>query len=271
MAGLGPFLAADLLRAFDLRGIYRLWREMRLSYRISGYALMRSLVWKYGAKPLLLPPTYRFVKRTAPWAIELRHRLSPTPPPWIPPKWAAPDPALRRQLDERAQQTNGDHKPKSTSHYLHAGKKSLEHPMISWEFEELFEVYRGIGVRLLQPFWDADLVDLLFRMPPFDLNRGGRSKGLVRDSLARRFPDLGFERQRKVLGLNFYKSLIEQDGADIWGELGGAKTLKSLGIIDEKGLDGYMKPRLKQPRDAREAHELLTVLNLESWARCQTT
>ena len=268
--GVGPFLSADLLRAFDLIGIYRLWRDMRLSYRISGFALLRSLIWKYGAKPLLLPPAYKFVKRTAPWAIKMRHRLSPTPPGWIPPKWAAPDPALRRQLEERSQQTNGNHKPSDTSHYVHAGKKSLDHPMISWELEELFEVYRSIGVRILQPFWDADLVDLLFRIPPFELNRGRRSKGLVRDSLARRFPDLGFERQRKVLGVNFYRSLVEQDGADIWRELGGAKVLKSLGIIDEKGLDDYMKPRLNRPRDARDAHEVLTVLNLETWARCQT-
>jgi asparagine synthase (glutamine-hydrolysing) len=267
--GVGPFLAADLLRGFDLRGIYRLWRDMRLSYRISSFALLRSLVWKYGAKPLLLPPMYKFVKRTAPWAIRMRHRLSPTPPPWIPPQWAAPDPALRRQLEERAQQTNGNHKPSSASHYVQAGKNSLDHPMISWELEELFDVYRRIGVRILQPFWDADLVDLLFRMPPFDLNRGGRSKGLVRDSVARRFPDLGFERQRKVLGVNFYRSLVEQDGADIWRELGGAKALKGLGIIDEKGLDSFMKPRLNRPRDARDAHEVLTVLNLESWTRSQ--
>src|SRR4030095_3566836 len=90
--------------------------------------------------------------------------------------------------EERAAQSNGDdNKPTAGSHYVEAGKKSLDHPMISWELEELFEVYRGVGVRILQPFWDADLVDLLFRMPPFVLNRGGRSKGLVRDSLARRF------------------------------------------------------------------------------------
>jgi asparagine synthetase B (glutamine-hydrolysing) len=267
--GVGPFLAADLMRAFDLRGIYRLWRDMRLSYRISGFALLRSLVWKYGAKPLLLPPTYKFVKRAAPWAIRMRHRFSPTPPSWIPPKWAAPDPALRRQIEERAAQANGNSKSSSGSHYVRAGKNSLDHPMISWELEELFDVYRRIGVRILQPFWDADLVDLLFRMPPFDLNRGGRSKGLVRDSLARRFPDLGFERQRKVLGVNFYRSLVEQDGANIWQELGGAKALKGLGIIDEKGLDDFLRPRLNRPRDARDAHEVLTVLNLESWTRCQ--
>jgi asparagine synthetase B (glutamine-hydrolysing) len=267
--GLGPFIAADLLRGFDLRGIYRLWRETRLSYRVSGFAMLHSLLWKCGAKPLLFPPTYKFIKQMAPWAIQLGHRLSPKPPPWIPPKWVAPDPTLRRQLERRAEQTNGDHKPASSSFYIHEGKKALDHPMLSWEQEEMFDVYRRAGVRVLQPFWDADLVDLLFRMPPFELNRGGRTKGLVRDSLARRFPTLGFERQRKVLAVEFYRSMIVQDAARIWRELGGAKALKEMGIIDEQGLDRILKPNLYRPPNAKAAHEVLTVLNLESWTRTQ--
>ena len=141
--------------------------------------------------------------------------------------------------------------------------------MLSWEQEEMFDVYRRAGVRVLQPFWDADLVDLLFRMPPFELNRGGRTKGLVRDSLARRFPTLGFERQRKVLAVEFYKSMIVQDAPRIWGELGGAKALKEMGIIDEQGLDRILKPNLYRPPNAKAAHEVLTVLNLESWTRTQ--
>jgi asparagine synthetase B (glutamine-hydrolysing) len=267
--GLGPFIAADLLRVFDFRGIYRLWRETRLSYRTSSFAMLRHLLWKFGAKPLLFPPTHKFVKQMAPWAIQLGHRLSPKPPPWVPPKWVAPDPALRRQLKQRAEEANGNHKPASSSFYIHAGKKALDHPMLSWEQEEMFEVYRSAGVRVLQPFWDADLVDLLFRIPPFQLNRGGRSKGLVRDSLARRFPTLGFERQRKVLGIGFYRLMVEQDAAPIWRELGGAKALKKMGIIDEHGLDRILKPNLYRPPDAKAAHEVLTVLNLESWTRIQ--
>ena len=268
--GVGPFLAADLLQSFDFLGLYRLWRGLRLSYRISGFDLLRSLLWKYGAKPLLLPPTYRLVKRTAPWALKMRHRLSREQPSWIPPRWVAPDPVLRRQLEERAEQTNGDNQSDSGSYYVQAGKKGLDHQMLSWEQEELFDVYSRIGVRLLQPFWDADLVDLLFRIPPFVLNQGGRSKGLIRDSVARRFPDLGFERQRKVLAVNFYRSLVEQDGPGIWHELGGAKALKRLGIIDEEGLNRKLNPLLHRQRNAKDAHEVLTVLNLESWTRTQT-
>ena len=266
--GVGPFLAADLVRALDFLGLYRLWRSLRLSYTISGFALARNLIWKYGAQPLVVPPAHRLVKRLAPWAIPLRHRASR--PNWIPPKWIAPDPALRRDLQEHAEKHNGNGNSKTHgSFYVEAGKKALDHPMVSWEQEELFEVYRRVGVRVLHPFWDADLVDLLFRVPPFVLNQGNRSKGLVRDSLARRFPNLGFERQKKVLAVNFYTSLIQQDAPAVWREFGSAKALKDLGIIDERGLDQFLEPRLNHPRDARDAHEVSTVLNLESWTRTQ--
>ena len=265
--GVGPFLAADLLRALDFYGVYRLWRGMRLSYTISGFALARNIVWKYGAKPILLPPTHRLVKRFAPWALRLRHRASR--PHWVPPKWMAPDPTLRRQLQERAEADENGNRDGRGSSYVQAGKESLAHPMVSWEQEELFDVYQRMGMRVLHPFWDVDLVDLLFRIPPFELNRGGRSKGLVRDSLERRFPNLGFGRQKKVLAVNFYRELVQQDAPGVWREMGGAKALKSLGIIDDQGLDQFLKPRLAHPRDARDAHEVLTVLNLESWTRIQ--
>ena len=263
--GVGPFLAADLVRAFDFYGLYRLWRGMRLSYTISGFALARNLIWKYGAKPLLVPPTHRLVKRLAPWALRLRRRAAR--PDWEAPKWI-PDPTLRRELKERAEQTNGNESDQD-SYYVRAGREALDHSMLSWEQEELFEIYRRMGLRVLHPFWDADLVDLLFRIPPFELNRGDRSKGLVRDSLARRFPDLGFERQRKVLAVNFYRDMIQQDAPTVWQEMGGAKALKDIGMVEEKGLDQYLGTRLNHPRDAKAAHEVLTVLNLETWTRTQ--
>jgi len=255
-----------LMKAFDFYGLYRLWRGMRLSYTISGFALARNMVWKHGAKPLVLPPAHRLTKRFAPWALRLRHRA--VRPDWVPPKWIAPDPTLRRQLQERAEQTdgNGNHKG---SHYVQAGKAGLDHQMVSWEQEEIFDVYRRMGLRVLHPFWDVDLVDLLFRIPPFELNRGNRSKGLVRDSLARRFPDLGFERQRKVLVVNFYREMVQQEAPAVWQEMGSARALKDIGMIDEKGLDDYLAARLTHPRDAKAAHEVLTVLNLETWARTQ--
>src|SRR5882672_11326139 len=51
-----PYLAADLLRDFDLAGFYRLWQSMRHSFKRSSFALAGSLLWTFGAQPLLFPP-----------------------------------------------------------------------------------------------------------------------------------------------------------------------------------------------------------------------
>jgi hypothetical protein len=48
------------------------------------------------------------------------------------------------------------------------------------EKEKGFGYGRKIGVRILHPHWDRDLVSFLYRVPPDLLNRGGRSKSLVR-------------------------------------------------------------------------------------------
>ena len=120
---------------------------------------------------------------------------------------------------------------------------------------------------MFQPFCDADLVDMLYRTPPFLLIQDGRSKGLVRSSLARRFPNLGFGRQRKVEATSFYASLIYKGGRDIWQKLGGAQTLGELGIIDEGLLRPTIEQLLERRKDGSAAHRVWSTLNLETWAR----
>jgi asparagine synthase (glutamine-hydrolysing) len=263
--GVSPFLGADLLRAFDLPGLYRLWQMQRRSYRTPNFALMWCLLWRFGAQPLLVPPAHRFVKREAPWALRLRHRLSPRPPKWVNPKWLAPDSSLRQQLDQRRDEHHANGQQASGSFYIREMRRALDHPVISWEMEELFEVYQRAGMRVLQPFWDADLVDLLYRIPPFLLIRGGRSKGLVRASVSRRFPSLGFDQQRKLLATRFYAYLIYGKGGEFWRK-SGARTLAKLGIVDEKSLRPVFEQLLARSEE-RNAYRVWNVLNLESWAR----
>jgi len=95
----------------------------------------------------------------------------------------------------------------------------------------------------------------------------GRSKCLVRRTMARRFPKLGFERQRKVEATSFYASLIYKDAGRIWEHLDGARTLASLGIIDEGNLRPALGKFLAREKEGRNAHRLWTVLNTETWAR----
>jgi asparagine synthase (glutamine-hydrolysing) len=266
-----PYLAADLLRDFDFAGFYRLWQSMRRSFRRSSFALLRSLVWTFGAQPVVLPPAQRFVKKVAPWALTLRHRLSPKPAPWIAPKWLAPDAALRRQFDLRREEEHANRKQTSDSYYIREIRPALDHAVISWELEEMFEVYQRAGVRTLQPFWDPDLVDMLYRTPPFLLIQDGLNKGLVRGSLARRFPQLGFDRQRKIEATTFYASLIYRNGGEIWQQSGGVPTLAKLDIVDEGRLRPMIERLLASRKEGSKAHRIWSVLNLESWARAHVS
>lgn len=268
---LGPYFAADLVRRLDVVGFYRLWRSHCRSYPMSGFAVFRTLFWRFGLAPVILPPAHRVVKRFAPGAIGLRHRLMWKPPEWILGDWIAPDPELRRRLNDRIQRGEGVEQHKKSTHYDRAGRVGLGHTIMSWEMEELFEVYQRLGVRIFHPYWDADLIELLYRVPPFQLNSGGRTKGLVRDSLARRFPQLGFERQRKMMCVDFYRDLIEQDARAKWKELGGTPCLSSLGIVDEEKSRTRVEYLLGHMKDSKDAFRVWTVLNLETWARVQVS
>jgi asparagine synthase (glutamine-hydrolysing) len=260
-----PMLAADLLRDFDLAGVFRLWQTARRSFRRSNFALLRALVWTFGLGPLVIPPVHKFVKRLAPSLVKARRRIfAPLP------KWLAPDPTLRRELEHRWEERSLREAYTSDSLYLREAKTGLDHPLVSWEIEELFNFGQMAGVRVLHPIWDPDLVDLLYRTPPFLLIRNGRNKGLVRDSLRRRFPDLGFEHQRKVEATRFYSSLIYGDASNIWKQLGGGRELGSMGVVDERALDSGFDQLLAR-RKIGEAHLAWSILNLESWARAHAS
>ena len=260
-----PMLAADLWRKFDLAGIYRLWQTSRRSFNRSGLALLRAVVWTFGLGPLVIPPVYRAVKAIAPSMIKMRRRVfAPLP------KWLAPDPELRREVEWRWHERSLRDAPINGSFYLHEAKISLDHPLVSREIEELFHFGQLAGVRVLHPMWDPDLVDLLYRTPPFLLISEGRTKGLVRSSLARRFPNLGFEQQRKLEATRFYTSLIYRDAPAIWQQLNGAQALGALGIIDERKMNSSFEQFLTR-RNIQNAHVAWSVLNLESWARAHNS
>jgi len=255
-----PMLAADLWRDWDIAGVYRLWRTSRRSFRRSSFALMRALIWTFGLGPLVIPPVHKFVKRVAPSAVRMRRRIFVPPPTWL-----APDTELRRKLQDRWEQKS-ERETHSGSFYLREAKTALDHPLVSWEIEELFNFGQMAGVRVLHPIWDPDLVDLMYRTPPFMLLSDGRTKGLVRASLARRFPDLGFEQQRKLEATRFYSSLIYRDAHNIRKQLGGSSALAGLGVVDERAL-GPAFDRLLARGKIGEAHLAWSILNLESWAR----
>jgi hypothetical protein len=147
--------------------------------------------------------------------------------------------------------------------YAHELRSTLEHSLVSWELEEQHELGAMAGVSLAHPYWDPDLVDALLRTPPAALSRNGRSKGLVRQTMARRFPTLGLDRQRKVSGTAFYRAVLAREGTKALRAVEDFSTLDALGVVDGR-------PAREWVRDAAAGNrwpDLWTLASVEAWAK----
>lgn len=264
--GVAPILGSDLMRALDFAGLFRLWKMSWRSFTNPRVPLLKTLLWTFGLGPLVTTPTHRLVKRIAPWALPLRRRIFHPLPGWL-----APDTGLRRRLQERWEEKSvkETHADPAGSFYLQHVKIGLDHPLVSWELEEQFEFSRIGGARIAHPLWDPDLVDMLYRTPPLMLIHNGRNKGLFRASLERKFPELGFERQKKMAATRFYFSVIYKEAQAMWDQLKGAPTLAALGVVDGKLIDSSFRHLLERRRHG-DAHCAWSILKLESWARAHS-
>jgi asparagine synthetase B (glutamine-hydrolysing) len=252
----GPFLAADLLLRGDVVGLYRLWANVQRSYRLSRLVNLKGILWTFGLRPILSLAAEKF----APFALDAyrrRHKRELTP------EWVAPDPDLRREILERPDENIAS---AARGFYIREGRMQLDHAIVSMEMEELFATGRRAGVAMRMPFWDADLVDFLYRTPPDLLNDGGRSKGLVRGMLDSRFPDLGFERHKKLLATNFFTYMMAQDGPEAWRTMKGPFALEDAGVVDKAHVHSLVEAAFggKSPR---QASIMWNLMSLEAWVR----
>lgn len=259
--GVSPSYASDLIRRLDLVGLYRLTRSMAASYG-SPRAMTRTVLWTYGVRPLARKVGRKTLEVAAPGLLRARRRrrLARSTPDWV-----APDPALREELDRRAEERL--RRPYSDCSYLGDIRESIDHPLVSAQMEESFESARRMEVRQLSPFLDPELVDFLCRTPPALLNKGGRAKGLVRHMLARRFPELGFDRLKKVVATRLFRSELIRDGTVAWGAMGGTRALGELGIVDVAGLKTTIDGVVADERQRFDAWLIWQALNSEAWVR----
>ncbi|HET7457344.1 MAG TPA: asparagine synthase-related protein [Gemmatimonadaceae bacterium] len=259
--GVSSYLAADLITSLDFRALYELWRTQRKSYTTSSWSLVKDMVWHFGGKPILTGAAVKVLDQVMPSVLDARKRqfIASTTPDWL-----APDPELRREVNERAERHTGQ--PEFGQFYLRTMKRALGHLLPALEVEETYDAGRRLGQRKLSPYWDADLVELLFRIPPDVLNRGGRSKGLVRQAMARRFPHLGFASQKKVVAVNYFASVVQREWQGGWDRLGGVPTLARLGIVDPAKLESRFK-HLLATQQTRKFFNMWDTINLEVWAR----
>jgi asparagine synthetase B (glutamine-hydrolysing) len=254
-----PYLCADLIKRADLVQLARMIAVFRRSFRFTTPQVVRASLWTFGLRPLASQALDTLVPSV--WhARRIRKVIGSTP------DWIAPDPTLRRELDERAEQTLLSVSADSAGFYDRELQRSLDHPLVCLEHEEHFEFGRRIGASMVHPYLDTDLVELLYGLSPMALTRGGRTKGLVRESVSARFPDLGFETQKKVDATSFFRSHLQSGGATAWRDLGGPGTLADLGILDHRKLVPLSEEVFAGRRP--DQHYLIwSALNFETWAR----
>lgn len=273
-----PLYAADLLRDLNFPGLLRLLGSLQRSYRLPFPALTRNVLWTNGVKPLLSEawagsafrePLREWMWRYAPGLMRKRRLRYARMAEANAPAWLMPSETVRREADLQAERNK---EPELTAgrgeggFYMRMARRFIDHPLLTIEMEEIFETSRRTGVPLFMPFWDRDLIDLLYRIPPDLLNQGGRSKGLVREMLSRRFPDLGFERQKKILSLNFFNSRMLREGRGAWEAVGGAPALAESGIVDARLFESTILRR-SGDRKMQDAQWVWDVLNMEMWLR----
>ncbi|HUR73957.1 MAG TPA: asparagine synthase-related protein [Sporichthya sp.] len=281
--GVTPNYAADLMRSLRLGELFRLFTAHQRSSTFTPWQVARSTMWRFGLRPLLAAESARIMTRVAPARLIARRvnarRATLDARPWL-----APDPALRQQLLDRDEEYvvrsagEADLLPiGGPREYFRDCRAALSHPLVSMESEEVFEYSRAIGVRVLHPFWDTNLVEFLHATPPRLLNLDGRSKGLIRTTLARRFPALGFERQRKLVVTSFFGQAVGAQAPVAWRESGGARALSDAGIVDPARVATLYADDVPAgasaisaaESDPTQAYLMWEILTTESWLRAR--
>jgi asparagine synthase (glutamine-hydrolysing) len=252
-----PYLAADLLRKGNIPALLALWQNMVRSFGLPRRDALRSVFWTFGARPLVAG----LAADHAP-AVHDRYRRRRAREGF--PEWISSSSALRGRLDARTELlprlSNRD------GFYFREGQLSLDHVLVSMEMEEVHEIGRRSGVPLRMPFWEADLVDFLYRTPPELLNEGGRSKGLVRRMLDERFPELNFGRHKKVLAVDFFRDTMLREGPETWRRMGGASALEKIGVVDKTRLESFVADVFGGRRPG-EVSRVWNLMGLEVWVR----
>lgn len=250
--GVSPLLSADLIRRGDIGGLVRLMRTWQRSYGPSVLPILKNSLWTYGLRPISSMMLHRIAPNA--WNRSRQGRAMRRDPDWV-----APGEALRAEQKRRLPGDFVSPDP-PLGFYLRDARSALDHALVSWELEEQYDMGVQADVVFQHPYWDADLIDMLYRTPPAALNAGGRSKGLVRHSVARRFPDLGMERRRKVPAGTFYRSLLASQGPDVTAR--SYRALSSLGVVDEAAAKRGLQRIFAEKQELYRAWELV---NLETW------
>lgn len=249
---ISPYLLADQLRRGDLAGMWRLLQMRRRSNNLRSARAMARLVWLTACRPLGSAALDAIAP--GPWHRRRRQKLWAARPAWV-----APDPAIRRAMEGRLNRWIDEARPRQ-GFYHREGRTALRHPAITHDMEETQEFGRRHDARMLHPFWDVDLIEMLHRVPPDLLMADGRSKSLLRRRLGARLPGLGLESRGKISAGHVFRGVMERETPAVLRNMGGVQALSRMGAVASADIESEAQ-RLAGPG------RLWTLLNLENWVR----
>ncbi len=187
------------------------------------------------------------------------------------PAWLARDTSVRQAQLDRAHRTLRPAVPQRSFAAADTAV-NLTHTLSQQSMEESFERFATAGVVFRHPYYDADLIDLMCRLPLRVMNVGGQLKGPIRRQLAKRFPGLGYDRQQKVLATDFFTVMLHRQLWRLSEDAIEFPTLADLGVVDGAGARAFARDfvRTKVPNRAA-AIRIWDLMNLEVWTRHQNT
>jgi asparagine synthase (glutamine-hydrolysing) len=250
-----PLYVADLIKRGNLLGVARHFAAWHRSYNAPRHWYVNGMLWTYGLRTIGVSALQRVIP-------DILNRRRVRRSMEFSPSYVAPDPALRAALEQRVQAWI-ESAPSTGPYFLRELRRRLDHSLESQAREESFERSRRIGVHLSHPLRDPDLVRFVFRIPQRLIYGDGRAKYPLRRRVARRFPDLGFDQQKKLGGGSFFRSILEAEVPDLWRRT-KLSALGELGIIDRRGAADMVNAAVKGD-NARNLMPVWELLKLEAW------
>ncbi len=238
--GVSPYFSADLMSQFRFLDLSRFVERIVKCYDVPRYKMAKSLLWNFGLRPILTTWRSRAFDVFG-YQEGMRRALQRIP------NWSAPDPELKKVICERIRAKLENERREfaaSRSYYDFESRRSFHHPIVLNEVENKFYLGEAAGLRISEPYWDADLIDALYEMNPEDLSMGNAAKGLSYELVNRQNPALVDFRIKKIALFGYYKSRISDESRQIWKDDFKPGRLAELGLIDPGMFTGVVKDAL---------------------------
>jgi len=250
-----PLYVAKAIQGGNLPALLRFMAAWRRTSTVGPWWYVHGMLWTCGLRALGVSTLERVCPRPL-------HRLRVRRSMQSSPAYVAPEPSLKAEL-ERRQERYFDEMPAKGPLHQRETVRRLDHSLESQGREERFERGRRMGVRYAHPLCDPDVAQLAYRMSQAVLHHDGLLKYPLRRRLLSRFPALGFDRQKKVGGGGFFRSILASEIPLLWRRT-PLSALDQLGVVNARAAADMVDSAL-QDENTRALLPVWELLKLETW------